>query len=718
MGFSHLRIGQKSPHLFRRAQGSACSNGGLTNPTFGQSVDSLKPLNISWDTTCLPNVQSIDIVLSSPGSAQPLLQGWESLTFATGYRVVQLLPRKWNDSASQQLQLSLYQSGTPSFMSPLPAGPVFTATYSAPSGSVPAAADMSLENGSSSTTKKSSSHGKTAAGILIPLLLIIAGIITYVRIKRRTGKEKRKRWSEMVDKRMSTISTDWKSMSTAGAQAAIRHSMAVNARDSSFSFGSIRPPSTAAIEPTSPDMAQIRRPGTGLRNPPLTNAFDSAERVSRVSFADTVRVSRVSFAADPRPSIDSRRTIGSSRASRAFHSAYTPPVPSLPQVYSPKEKVKDNDEVDVNMSPRQAAGPITLSPEDIRARIQSVKVEESDDDIFPALAMMRTGTRASANNPFSDKSSPTAMVEEGDGDDYLLPPSVSRRLPDSAHPANNELSTTLPSFPMPTFPPASSAGTGASAEAPLNPIKPLPLTSPTPVASPTTPPNTPPTLPPPSSFIPPDAMTRAHPGRQASLMSRSITNSTFRASLNRHNSVGTTTTGGGGGSPDEMLRAYAIRRTTPPFGAMPTTAAGIETEGGTPDDMLRAYAERRAAQAAASTGGTHPTSTAGGRLEKRPSFSFGGSPGGGSRLEKRPSFSFGLVGKKGKKKDRDSSTSRSSSTRQSLASPTVTASKTMPVMSINYTVTTETETETEGETCAPSTVGEVGKRVSGGAVYD
>ena len=376
----------RRPHA-RRAQAAACTNGGFISPTLGQTINSLQPLNISWDTSCLSNVQSIDIVLSAPGANNPLLQGWKKVPFSSGSRVVELLPRLWNDSASQVLQLNLYQSGTPSFMSPLPAGPVITATYSAPSGSVPAVADVSLNNASSSSTaSQSSSHGKTAAAVLFPLLLVIGAIVIWVRFKRRQGRDKRKRWSEMVDKRMSTISTDWKSMSAAGAQAAIRHSMAVSARNSAFSFGAIRPPSMVA-DPTSPppDMAQIRRPGTGLRNAALAEAIASGERVSRVSFADSAtRVSRVSFAADPRPSTDSRRTAGIPRASRAFHSAYAPPVPSLPAVYSPKEKVKENpDEVDVNLSPRQTAGPLTLSPEDIRVRIQSGK---DDDDVLPALA--------------------------------------------------------------------------------------------------------------------------------------------------------------------------------------------------------------------------------------------------------------------------------------------------------------------------------------------
>ena len=235
-------------------------------------------------------------------------------------------------------------------------GPVFSALSS---GLLPAAAS-------------SSSAGKTAAAVLIPLLFVIGAIVAYIRIKRRRGRDKRKRWSEMVDKRMSTISTDWKSMSAADAQAAIRNS--------AFSFGAIHPPSMM-VDPTSPDMAQIRRPGTGLRNAALAEAIGPGERVSRVSFADTVIVSRVSFAGDPRPSTDSRRTLG---PTRAFHTAYSP-VPVLPAAYSPKEKVQEttSEDVDARLSPRQTSGPLTLSPEDIRSRIQNGK---DDDDVLPTLA--------------------------------------------------------------------------------------------------------------------------------------------------------------------------------------------------------------------------------------------------------------------------------------------------------------------------------------------
>jgi len=71
-------------------------------------------------------------------------------------------------------------------------------------------------------------------------------------------QEKQKRRSEMVDKRMSTISTDRKSMSTASAQAATRLSAPAILF---FSFSAICPPSMVP-DPTlpPPDMAQIRRP--------------------------------------------------------------------------------------------------------------------------------------------------------------------------------------------------------------------------------------------------------------------------------------------------------------------------------------------------------------------------------------------------------------------------------------------------------------------------
>ncbi|KAF8639341.1 hypothetical protein AX17_001561 [Amanita inopinata Kibby_2008] len=443
MGFTRLRVGHKRPHLNRRAD-DACSKGGFTNPTVGQTIDSTKPLDISWDTTCL-SADTVDIILSAPGNDKPLLQGWQSVKFATGHHVVDLQPRKWNSTSSQQLQLSMYQSNTPSFLSPLPAGPVFTASYDPQKDGQ----DIKSETSSKMT------HGKTAAAVLMPLIIIACiGVAVYVKMQRRRVKEERKRWSEMVDKRMSTISTDWKSISVAGAQAAIRNSIAVNARNSAFSFGGIRP--TSIAEPTTPDMAQVRRPGIGLRNAAFANTAP-VERVSRVSFADTTRVSRVSFADHPRPSTDSRRT-GASRTSRVMQSIYVPPVPSLPAAYSPiiKDKftTKASDDVDGSLSPRQTAGPLTLTPEDIRARIQGNKVDSGEDDIadvLPALSMMRMGSRLSAGPNAALMPQPPVGVKD-DADEYIFPPSNSGgfiTMPEPMHFSESDVSSAAPSFPVP-----------------------------------------------------------------------------------------------------------------------------------------------------------------------------------------------------------------------------------------------------------------------------
>lgn len=130
----------------------------------------------------------------------------------------------------------------------------------------------------------------------------------------------------------------------------------------------------------------------GLRNPSAL----SGERVSRVSFADTVRQSRVSFANDPRPSTESRRT-------RAFHNDYIPPVPSLPPnaVIAPGPTPSASDDAssteDGALSPTQTQGPLTLTPEDIRARIASgsrarrasnasIQKKDEIDDVLPALS--------------------------------------------------------------------------------------------------------------------------------------------------------------------------------------------------------------------------------------------------------------------------------------------------------------------------------------------
>ncbi|KAH0835454.1 hypothetical protein J3R83DRAFT_9088 [Lanmaoa asiatica] len=418
-GFAHVRVGHAgAPHALHKR--SSCATGGFyTNPTTGMTVSSANPVNISWDTSCLPNTSAVDIYLIAPGLASSRIHEWQDVNFALGSFQTTLEPRWWNDSSSMPLQLSIVASGSQPFLSPFPAGPVFTATYTAPtSGSTPADANPSTPNTvtyvNNFPTNSSLSKGKIAAGILVPLFFIAIGIYVYIRISRARGIENRRRFSEAVDKRMSTISSDWKSITPAGATAAIRNSIAVAStgnRSSAFTFGTIRPVSTMAVEgdslsveKQSIDISQMSQLRPGIR----ASAFGE-------------RVSRVSFAADVRPSMDSRRTTTTSRVFRTSRaSSFIPPVP-IPTIPIQNDNTGD-------MSPTQTKGALSLTPEDIKARMERDDAAESlsnMDEVWPSLSMMRTGD------------------EEEVGDDYLLPQNQSVDLP-------------MPPFPVhaaPTSPP-------------------------------------------------------------------------------------------------------------------------------------------------------------------------------------------------------------------------------------------------------------------------
>ncbi|KIJ62455.1 hypothetical protein HYDPIDRAFT_94457 [Hydnomerulius pinastri MD-312] len=435
-GFAHVRVGHAGAahalskrdcefsaaslnlcnYVLNSSPASNCASGGFyTSPTTGTTISTSDSFNISWDTSCLQNTQAVDIYLIAPSLANSRIHEWQNVNYGLGSYQTTLEPRWWNDSSSMALQLSIITSGSQPFLSPFPAGPVFTATYTAPtSGSTPASADLNSADTvtyvNNFPTNSSLSKGKIAAGVLIPLLFIGLGIAAYLKISRARGQDKRKRFSEAVDKRMSTISTEWKSMSAAGASAAIRNSIAVSGagnRNSAFSFGAIRPISTAAVEgdhssveKTSMDAPQMSQLRPGLR---------------ASGFGD--RVSRVSFAADVRPSMESRRTV----ASRAFHTGFVPPVPTR----------NDSGE----LSPTQAQGPFSLSAEDIQSRMSgdgSGEPRPSMDEVWPSLSMMRTGN-----------------TDQGSGDDYLLPSKESVELPLPPVPAHPGPASPPGMMPMP-----------------------------------------------------------------------------------------------------------------------------------------------------------------------------------------------------------------------------------------------------------------------------
>ncbi|KAJ7882731.1 hypothetical protein B0H14DRAFT_1458209 [Mycena olivaceomarginata] len=256
MGFEHFRTGKAGAPFrhnpgttkTRRADASAadpkCATGGsYSAPALGSTVDSLSPLNVTWDSSlnCLPGSPSlVDVYLYTPGAALPIMHTRSGVPYSADSHSLALQPKWWNSTASCSLQLMVVPAGMLPFLSTIPAGPVFTATYAAPASGIPAAADLSGGSNSGATTvvtatalsgvsSHSLSPGEKAAAVLLPLLFVLLLTLAYLKISRAKGAAKRSAWSEKLDKRMSTISADWKSITPGGAKEgrpAVRHALA------------------------------------------------------------------------------------------------------------------------------------------------------------------------------------------------------------------------------------------------------------------------------------------------------------------------------------------------------------------------------------------------------------------------------------------------------------------------------------------------------------
>jgi hypothetical protein len=339
-----------------------------------------------------------------------------------------------------------------------PVGPVFTATYEAPSsGPTPANADITKPADSyevvGGSDDKGISKGGIAAAVLVPIIVIAALIAAaFIKLSRARQTREREQAKVDIDRRMSRISSDWKSITPSGASAAIRSSMAVPGdRASSFSFGTAipRPLSSVAVEG---GQAGIGTRGMQWSAADATGSHDSvatdatgAPQMSQLrpgvrASAFEERKSRVvSFADQPRPSMESRKTV----RSRAFHEGFVPPVPTR----------QDSGE----LSPTQTQGPFTLTPEDIRARINGSEgaPRPSVDEMMPAL---------SSEYPLSFLYSATILIR-------IL--SVMRQGGDGQFANENLITSPMPTPPTPTY----NATSGQIERSPimgLMPMQPMP----------------------------------------------------------------------------------------------------------------------------------------------------------------------------------------------------------------------------------------------------
>lgn len=383
------------------------------------SLPSNNALTFKWNTDCLTS-STVDIYLYA-GSAG-LIHGWVSVPYTTGSYDATLDPTWWNGTASAQLQLLIIDSGTPRFLTTAPSGPVFTVNLdtnvAASISSSKAANVKTVTTGGtvvtttgtagntqptfqvvslpgSSSSKHTLPAGSIAAAILVPLLAIAVAIGVYVRFARAREAEKRKRWSEHVDRRMSTLSQDWRSgagIPPAGRASGVgsRRSIAMGggspgdrqtkassyfgrtsstyATEGNFAgagAGSRVPRQSRIAVPTigadgQPEMTQVRS-SIFLNNGSGDAASMANLRQSRVSFAGASaaapRMSRVSFGDQPRPSIG-----GLSGATRSTPALVTPDRAGRrpTSAYSARATGRSLDG-DIAVSPSQAQGPFSVS---------------------------------------------------------------------------------------------------------------------------------------------------------------------------------------------------------------------------------------------------------------------------------------------------------------------------------------------------------------------
>ena len=284
-------------------------------------------------------------------------------------------------------------------MSPVSLSPLFSATFNA--------TDFALKNptgasGNTGTTTSSASSGggifqtignayrnlglpkgSVAAAVIVPLIAVAIGVAIYVKFQRAKEAEKRRRWSQAVDKRMSAISSEWKGLPPNAQSEAIRQSIAImrNSRASVARMSQVygeegRPSSTFSNVNSG---GARKGTGVGLRNPSMVS-MDMSQRKSTVSFAADTRFSRPSSEVPdvpkiiPRPSQERLRPSTETqrgRASRAFHTAISASYPD------------DVDAMDALMSPTQKGGPAMVGEKDIKQLELS-----KDESVFPALRSM------------------------------------------------------------------------------------------------------------------------------------------------------------------------------------------------------------------------------------------------------------------------------------------------------------------------------------------
>ncbi|CAE6362260.1 unnamed protein product [Rhizoctonia solani] len=416
----NIRIGHAASSvnhakLTKRIMGKRAGCNLYTAPAAGATINSFDGgFTMTWDPSCTTEAPSaIDIYLTAPNTtAKNAIHVWQKVNFAAGTYTDVLKPKWWNATTDISLQLSFVTTGTPLFLSDLPAGPAWSAHYDASSAAgAAAAADTSTPDAVYQTVNNNFnggglSKGALASAVIFPILTVAVALLVYVKFSRKKEAKKRQRWSQAMDKRMSIVSKDWNgggrpsmagSRNTRASSWYVAHMGNQGARPSSTfvnesgqaGIGARYGPNSPGAHPSSissgPEMGQVR--------PRALSSLNASDRISRISFAG-----------DSRPSMgDSMRpAISHGTPTRAFHSA---------------TMVSD----DIEMSPTQTSGPYSLSADEIRAKVvqgqehgrSSVDGDLRDDILqMPAATHLRTG-QANGSDDFLVRPDSMALAYGG-----------------------------------------------------------------------------------------------------------------------------------------------------------------------------------------------------------------------------------------------------------------------------------------------------------------
>ena len=328
---------------------------------------------------------NVDLYLYEPSSASGLIQVWQNAPFSKGEYTAILEPRWWNDTTSANLQLSILDSGSPSWASTSPPGPVFKVSYPASdmytttkvngqlqTSTVAAAATNSanaiFQNVQDETASHGISKGAVAAAVMIPLLALGVAAFFAVRFWRKREDVKRKRWSQALS---SASNLEWEKGAMPGEKGPRPSAQFSTPGRPSSQFSAGRPMSqvrsmaSSSVYAVENNMAgagavdNFPRPSfTQYRSQSVDNL--SASGMS-ANAQNPARQSRISFAETTRGDRRSRLSVGDGL--------------SRPQVGRPHQRTPSSatsggghtdEQEEINVSPSQMNGPNAFADAEMR----------------------------------------------------------------------------------------------------------------------------------------------------------------------------------------------------------------------------------------------------------------------------------------------------------------------------------------------------------------